>query len=75
MLHTIATRKYHGVWIVSDIEGGSITRYYMSGIMTNFMAILVRNGSELAANRDVLRLARLREASDLDALAEQQAVG
>jgi hypothetical protein len=46
----------------------------MSGIMTNFMAILVRNGGELAANRDVLRLARLGEASDLDALAEQQAV-
>ena len=36
---------------------------------------LVRlNGSELAANGDVLRLAGLGEATELDALAEEQAV-
>jgi hypothetical protein len=48
---------------------------YISEIITIFVAILVRlNGSELAANGDVVRVARLREAAKLDTLAEQQAV-
>lgn len=49
---------------------------YIAEIMKFLWLHLVRlNSGELTANRDVLRLSRLGEATELDALAEQQAVG
>lgn len=73
---TAAYKQFWGIELIVGLKEVPLLVNYIDEIMNLFWLHLVGlNGSELAANRDVLRLAGLGEATELDALAEQQAVG